>query len=346
MLLRTLRLWGLLAAVVAAAHLLPPQSVETLYARTCYPWIAGGLVAASGRLPFSLTEAMLPLILLTLSWRIRQLWRRSRHDPLLARLALAVRPLVSLSLGLYATFLVCWGLNYARPDLEARLALPEGPPQESEVATLAHELVRRLNERVEASRREPCETAERAASEALRETISKLQSFCPRLPVAAKPVFPAGLLTTFGFTGVTSPWLLEAHVDGAILAIERPFVAAHEKAHVAGFAPEGDANFVAYLACRASTSPLAAYSADLALLGETLAVLGDETRRGIIAELASAVRDDWRRIRERQRAQRWELGARVNRELYDAYLRTQKVKRGVRDYARVLDLLIRWERGR
>ena len=49
--------------------------------------------------------------------------------------------------------------------------------------------------------------------------------------------------------GMTDPFFLEMIVNPDVLPVERPFVVAHEWAHLAGYAEESEANFVAWLTC-------------------------------------------------------------------------------------------------
>jgi hypothetical protein len=52
-----------------------------------------------------------------------------------------------------------------------------------------------------------------------------------------------------GVEGMTDPFFLETLVAGDLLPFERPFVIAHEWSHLAGFANEGEANFLGWLTC-------------------------------------------------------------------------------------------------
>ncbi len=49
--------------------------------------------------------------------------------------------------------------------------------------------------------------------------------------------------------GMTDPFFLEIILNPDVLPLERPFVLAHEWAHLAGYADESEANFVAWLTC-------------------------------------------------------------------------------------------------
>src|SRR5215510_11427393 len=72
--------------------------------------------------------------------------------------------------------------------------------------------------------------------------------------------------------GMTDPYFLETFVASDLLPFERPFVVAHEWGHLAGFADEGDANFLAWLTCLHGT-PAHQYSGWLSLYSEIVSGL-------------------------------------------------------------------------
>ena len=98
--------------------------------------------------------------------------------------------------------------------------------------------------------------------------------------------------------GMTDPYFLETLISSGLLPFERPFVVAHEWSHLAGLAQEGEANFVAWLAC-VHASPPAQYSGWLFLYSELVAALDEEIRADLRAALAEGPRADLMAIRER-----------------------------------------------
>src|SRR6185295_11675688 len=68
-----------------------------------------------------------------------------------------------------------------------------------------------------------------------------------------------------GVDGMISPFTLEVLGNPDLLPFERPFVAAHEWSHLAGYADEAEASFVGWLACLRADQP-SQYSAWLYLL--------------------------------------------------------------------------------
>ena len=71
----------------------------------------------------------------------------------------------------------------------------------------------------------------------------------------------ADMYTSMGITGVTMPITGEAAVNPQIPAVSLPFTMCHEMAHRMCIAVERDANFAAFLACRANSSVEFQYSA-------------------------------------------------------------------------------------
>ena len=88
----------------------------------------------------------------------------------------------------------------------------------------------------------------------------------------AVPGKPKGTLLNFYFRravvdGMTDPFFLETLVVSDLLPLERPFVTAHEWAHLAGYNDEGEANFVGWLTCMRADEP-GQYSAWMFLFNE------------------------------------------------------------------------------
>ena len=86
-----------------------------------------------------------------------------------------------------------------------------------------------------------------------------------RVPLSTKVSLLDPYLGAAGISAFTNPFGLEVVFNTALLPIEKPFTLAHEWAHVAGFADESEANFIALLACARSADPMIRYSGWLAL---------------------------------------------------------------------------------
>jgi hypothetical protein len=132
-----------------------------------------------------------------------------------------------------------------------------------------------------------------------------------------------------GIEGMFNPFPQEPLVSNTLLDIERPFVIAHELAHVRGYPDEGDANVIATLATLMSNSPRFQYSGWLNLW---LYVRS----RDLDKLLDEGPRRDIQRIfdRERQEEVRWIND--LQRTILDWFLKANSIDEGVRSYSRVV----------
>jgi len=132
--------------------------------------------------------------------------------------------------------------------------------------------------------------------------------------------------------GMIDPFALEVLANPDLLPFEKPFVAAHEWAHLAGYADESEANFVAWLACRRGDAG-AQYSAALALIGYA------QPRRPLSEALDIGPRVDLYAIRYRYSRTNETLRF-AAREGYDRFLKANRVEKGVESYDAVVQLIL------
>ena len=164
------------------------------------------------------------------------------------------------------------------------------------------------------------------------------------MPWRAAPGRPKRSVLNFYFArasvdGMTDPFFLETLTNQGLLPLERPFVVAHEWGHLAGYADESEANFVAWLICMRANVP-AQYSAWVSLYGTILNALPPSDRAEVTRGLHAGPREDLRAIAERVRRQTVPLASRAGYALYDRFLKANRVEAGVRSYAEVLRLLV------
>jgi hypothetical protein len=151
--------------------------------------------------------------------------------------------------------------------------------------------------------------------------------------------------TIFGFyfrrsaiDGMTDPFFLEVLVNPEVLPFERPFVVAHEWAHLAGHAEESEANFIAWLACLLGDIR-AQYSGWLALYPYLARSLSDEERQSITSELSAGPRRDLAAIAERI-ARSSPRVRRAAARAYDRFLKANRVDAGIASYDAVVSLVL------
>ncbi len=329
-----------------------PETVEALYSRTAFPPIVRTLAWLSSRAPFSLGEAGLACaglaFIVALVWGGRALWRgRGRRWRILGQ-AIVVALLVA-GLG-YTAFLLSWGWNYQRRSFARSAGLPVLPSNRGELAALSADLVEAANhlreglpEDEHGAMRLPDGTRATLARTALGvAALTRRYPWLPECDVHPKLAWTSPLLARLGIAGFYFPLTAEPHVDGEILPSELPFSASHEVAHELGFAREGEANYLGYLACRLHPDADFNYSgvflASRFVLG-ALASLDPAEARALGSRRSPAVQRDLAALkawRARFGGPAMDAALRVN----DAHLRFQGQRDGLRSYGRMVDLLL------
>jgi len=162
------------------------------------------------------------------------------------------------------------------------------------------------------------------------------------------PVTWSAAMSGTGIWGVYFPFTAEANVN---VAIPEPFLAfttTHEMAHQRGFAREDEANYIAYLACRAHPEAEFRYSGYLMALvhaSRALAQESPELQREIMGSLSAGVKRDLQALDDFNRRHESSL-ERVSLKVNDLYLKANRQKDGDKSYGRVVDLLLAEYRAR
>lgn len=157
----------------------------------------------------------------------------------------------------------------------------------------------------------------------------------------------ADMYTSMGITGMTMPITGEAAVNPQTPSVGLPFTMCHEMAHRMCIATERDANFAAFLACRANTSEEFQYSAyfmaytycynALASVNSTEAAISS-------ARIAAGVNDNFARDLNAYfdffAANYDEKAGAFADTVNDTYLKASGNEGGITSYGEVCDLLV------
>jgi hypothetical protein len=343
-----LRIALILLAIVASLVKVPPAWVERFYSRVFYGRLQPVVTSASNQVPFALFDLLVAgAAVLVLVGCVRAC-RACVKGRTVAPLARALLNLVTTAAIVYLVFLTVWGLNYQREPLTERLAFDRTAVQPGELRRLAAETVRQVNSlhRLAHDNGFP-EWAQlpMVLGPAYRETQARLADGARPVPGAPKRTLMTFYFERAGVSGMTDPFFLETLVDRGLLPFERPFVAAHEWAHLAGYASEAEANFIGWLTCVRGDAA-AAYSGWLYLYSEIFGALPPADREAYVRALAAGPRDDLRAIAERARRIQPVL-QRFSWRIYDRYLKANRVTEGVASYSRALVLVLgtRYDKG-
>jgi hypothetical protein len=329
-------------AIVAALVPLAPGVVERWYSTGVYPRLRDVLAPLSERTPFAWLDVLsvgAALVLLVMIWRGgRRAWRERTWRPAAALLA----NLATVAAVAYLIFLLVWGLNYRRVPMLDRVVLESGAPTTDAVVALGTMAVERLNalhaDAHAAGWPAPWDDpVMRAAFARVQDALSGAE---PARPGRLKGTLYGPYFRWTGVDGMVNPFGLEVLGNPDLLPVERPFVAAHEWAHLAGYADESEASFVGWLTC-VHGGPGPAYSAWLHLYWLIRAEVPAGERPALAEGLAEGPRADLEAIAARLRRGQVQSLRAASQRVYDGYLRANRVDEGIRSYGLVINLLLR-----
>lgn len=340
-----------------------PSATEALYGGGLGPVVVRALAFLTGWVPFSVAELLVVAYLLNLArtaWRGASAVRRRARS--LGNASASGALLLARDLGvLLALFYFLWGFNYSRPSLEETMGWqrPDSTSVE-ELTGLLEPLIRAANEEyrlihgrddagaptVLAAGRDSTGRALAAGWRSARASLG--------FPLQTEPSgrVKTPLLRPFyewvGVAGFFFPFTAEPNVRGGIPAVDLGKILAHELAHQRGVAREAEANFWGYLAAAWSMDPTARYSAYVFAQHQLLAPLLRADRERAAALMETRLPGVRRDIRDS--AEYWARtrgsGARLGTAANDAFLRSNRVEGGVRNYSQSALLFLAYARER
>ena len=307
-----------------------------------YPTLQAAVTPLSNLVPLPLFDAVLVaaigVALVAMARAARRGWRTKSLVPLLRTMGVAL----VFAATFYLWFLLFWGYNYRRPGVETALpgyqADRATPALVRELAELAVGRVNTLHGAAHAQGFPPTDAVPAPLVEALHTTERRLGRLRPTVPSRPKRPWTAPYMRAVGVSGMLAPLFLETYLNPDLTGPERPYVLAHEWAHLSGYGPEEDASFVGLLAALRADVP-SQYSAWLALVSEAAGRLHPVTQKVVLERLGPGPRADLAAISERLRARIPWLD-RASWVAYDRAIKSQGAEEGVAGYGRMIDLVL------
>jgi hypothetical protein len=335
------------AAGVAAVLPWPESVVERWYSTGIYPVLQQPMTGLSNRVPFALADVAVVAALATwLLMAVLELRRSGRRRIGAALGRIAARTVVSVAV-IYLAFLGLWGLNYRRLPLERKLGLDAGaltPAAARASTSIAVSKVNELYAQAHASGWSPSDRVDPSLTAAFSSVAHDLNGSGKTVPGRPKHTLLNLYFRPAAVDGATDPFFLETLLASDLLPFERPFVVAHEWSHLAGFADEGEANFMGWLTCtRAGAS--AQYSGWLFLYEQLMRDLSRHDREEVVKRLAAGPRTDLREIAARLARDVHPQVSAAGWRVYDTYLKANRVEAGAASYEQVVRLVLGTEIG-
>ncbi len=329
----------LTAAAVGLAHFLPEFwfSFYTGFSRTAMGWLG----AAFGWIPFPIWEPLLVLIGIAV---IAGLIYAIKHKKILGWLT----GLLEFAVLMVFLFMGLWGLNHFAPTIGEQTGLEVGEysvDQLKKAAAWYAEQASFYAEGVERDGNGDVILPEfEAMSDEAGECYGRLAEYDERFAVSVPRVKPLLVSEAFAYMGTSGIFVCytgEAAVSTESFGLTQPFTICHELGHSLAVAREDEANYLAFLACRASQDELFRYS------GYYCAFI--YCYNALYAESPSAAKSLWDRCSE-EMLHDCDVQVEHNKQyegkvqeaaqaVNDAYLKTFD-EAGVKSYGLVVDYLI------
>ena len=260
--------WVLLVIATIAVKWISlyPDWIERNYTYRIYPFISKMQRILFGWIPFSIGDIFYGFLILVIILKTFQFFQLLFRKKLSKKYFITgMQQFIFFFLFVYVFFNLLWGLNYNREGIAAQLHLDVKKYSLADIDSLTAKLQMRLNEYapfVNQVQRNSLAKKKKLFTEtyfAFSEA-SKQHSFLKFSPKSIKPSLFSYAGNYLGFQGYYNPFSGEGQVNTTIPRFLEPFVAMHEMAHQAGYAKENEANFVAFLASRNSSSNILLYS--------------------------------------------------------------------------------------
>ena len=325
----------LLLLVLWCRHSVPAAD---WYAQHLYPVISKALSRIAAPIDISLTEFVVVLLTVIFIARVVKIFRAKEHRG--KRIWRAVRVL----LWVYVWFYAAWGINYYRSDLYARTGSVPMPYEEHEFQEFLEEFTEQLNTN--------WQDVEDIDKEAVAAHVKTWYASLPAETGLCKPqdwqqpkrLAFNRLYSAVGVLGFIGPFFDELQVNHDVEPLEYPFIYAHEYSHVLGVSNEAEANFWAFECCRHSEDPAIRYSAWYMLLtytaGNIRSLLDEDAFQAWRESLRPEIYADLDFMQQHWQSLRWKWLSQIQHRIYNAFLRSNRIADGTKNYGQVLRLVL------
>ncbi len=251
-------------------------------------------------------------------------------------------------------FYALWGFNYNRIGIEKQMGFKAAPlpiaelAAEADWATRAAVESRRLISGASTAALDPGILSTNLEAE-LRSRLSRVlreAGYPAPGRVRVRVFVPGGWMMRLSGSGIYIPFFGEGYAAGKLLPFEMAFTMAHEMAHGFGITDEGEANFLALLACQRSADPAIRYSGFLSYWGYAAGELASSAParfKALWAGVPEGMKADVRALRANWDRYRGAL-EKISRQVYDKYLKTQGIEEGLNSYSRFVALAAAWRK--
>jgi hypothetical protein len=333
-----LRLLAVVLGVLALAWQPGAPWVEHVYANGLYPVWEHAAYSVTSRMPWSLGDVAFGVGIAAMLWRIVSFARTRRRHPRRRRPAVGMLLLdLAAIAALYgAWFEASWGWNYARAPIEARVQFDAARVTPAAAGALRGRAMAALNALAgPAHARAAAPLDLGALRDAWLPAVQRAGDAWTPAVGDAKPTVANPFMEATGTSGFINPLTLNVQLAADLLWFERPFDQSHEWSHVAAYAREDEANYLAIVTCLRSPDPVVRYSGWF----ELFLYLPQKTHYAR-REFAPLVWRDFAALRLRDSHHVNVLLAHWTWRTYNVYLKSNRIASGIENYNEVTRLIL------
>ena len=326
--------------------------VESVYSNGIFRFISIVLRSVTYYIPFSLGELLLWIAIAYILYRVYRFVKNiiAKQESCRKLLIRSLLTVLSAYAVVYFLFMISWGINYHRVSFANMAELQLEDTNSIALSELCHDLVKITN----AKRELLDEDSSGVAKLPLKlsyylknaQTGFKKEAFSQKeldlTLLRAKKIQGSFLFNLLGVGGIYNPFTAEANVNCSQPDPFIPAVICHEIAHQCGFAPENEANFIAFRTSVSNPDPYFQYSGFLLAtrycLG-TLYSVDQQEYNFLLERLDDGVKRD---IKAKRKF--WEKHTSwisdISSMFYDFYLKSNSQDEGIKSYGMVVKLLV------
>lgn len=312
-----------------------PKVTETVYSQTLYPVIAFLLSFLSKWVSFSLGDAFYGLlavflIILLMLAIIRKI-----------KFGHFIRLIIQTLAICYVLFYWLWGFNYYRSGINDRLQIAKSTSDTVQFVRVFENLIVQTNASYCTYENTGYSEITSLVEASYKKNAPFLKLKYPQGNRRPKSITLSDFFAKASIAGYYGPFFNELHLNDSLLIIEYPQVLAHEAAHQFGITSEGEANFYGWLICSRSESAYLRYSANINMISYFISKAKPlHNFADLIRQIDQPVLDDIRKVQDHWDHMRSEGIDKVAGNINDAYLKTNKIEKGVKDYFGVVQYVM------
>lgn len=314
------------------------RGLADVYALYVYPVVSGVLSWLSSWTRGSLQDVALVALVLTafalpiMAWRKRWGWKRWALKEL------------KLLMWTYVWFYMAWCTNYFRSDLYSRLEVKKEAYNEQAFNAFIADFATAINEECTADTVIDYEALETEIKDFYGHVPERYGLATPRSWQHPKTTLFNPVYSAVGIMGFMEPLFAESCLNRELLPFDRPFVYAHEYAHLLGISSEAECNWWAFQACTASKHQAVRFSGYKGIVMQVrkniMMLQGKEAHDKWMSTLSPVVRKYMSSTKKYWDERMSPTLRRFHELTYNSFLKSNSITSGLRNYSEVVGMLM------